>query len=77
MSYCSCAHVLTSIASIANTLYNIELLYNSTVSMVTDAIYIYIYIYIYIMYSIQFNYYLSASCPDRYKYNICMYIFAD
>ena len=30
-------HVLTSIASVTNALYIIELLYNSTVSMVTDA----------------------------------------
>ena len=38
MSYCSSVHILTSIASIANALYIIKLLYNSTVSMVTDAI---------------------------------------
>ena len=35
---CPIVHVLTSIASIANTLYIIKLLYNSTVSRVTDAI---------------------------------------
>ena len=38
MSYCPSVHVLTSIASIANALYIIKLLYNSTVSMVMDAI---------------------------------------
>ena len=41
MSYCPSVHVLTSIASVANALYIIKLLYNSTVSMVTDAIYMY------------------------------------
>ena len=39
MSYCPSVHVLTSIASVANALYIIKLLYNSTVSMVMDAIY--------------------------------------
>ena len=38
MSYCPSVHVLTSIASVASALYIIKLLYNSTVSMVTDAI---------------------------------------
>ena len=38
MSFYSSVHVLTSIASIANALYIIKLLYNSTVSMVMDAI---------------------------------------
>ena len=38
MTYCPSVHVLTSIASVANALYIIKLLYNSTVSMVTDAI---------------------------------------
>ena len=38
MSQCPRAHVLTIIASVDNALYNIKLLYNSTVSMVTDAI---------------------------------------
>ena len=37
MSYCLSVHVLTSIASLANALYIIKLLYNSTVSMVTAA----------------------------------------
>ena len=41
MSYCPSVHVITSIASIANTLCITKLLYNSTVSMVTDAIYTY------------------------------------
>ena len=38
MSYCPSVHVLTSIASVANALYIIKLPYNSTVSMVMDAI---------------------------------------
>ena len=38
MPYCLSAHVLTSIASVANTLYIIKLLYNSTVSMATNTI---------------------------------------
>ena len=38
MSYCPSVHVLTSIASIANALYIIKLLYDSTFSMVTVAI---------------------------------------
>ena len=41
LSYCLSAHVLTSIASVASTLYIIKLLYISTVSMVTDAIMLY------------------------------------
>ena len=41
MSYCPSVHVLTGIASIANALYIMKLLYNSTVSMVTDAIHSY------------------------------------
>ena len=38
MSYCLSVRVLTSMASVANALYIIKLLYNNTVSMVTDAI---------------------------------------
>ena len=38
MSCCLSVHVLTSIALIAKALYVIKLLYNSTASMVTDAI---------------------------------------
>ena len=43
MSYCPSAHVLISIESVANVSYNviIKLLYNSTVSMVTDVIHNY------------------------------------
>ena len=44
MSHCLSVHVLTSIASVANTLYIIKLLYNSTVSMVTDAITLIVYV---------------------------------
>ena len=40
MLYCPSVHVLTSIASVANALYMIDLLYNSTVSMVTDTIHV-------------------------------------
>ena len=36
--YCPSVHVLTSIASVANTSYIIKFWYDSTVSMVTDAI---------------------------------------
>ena len=43
MSYCPSVHVLTSIASVANALYIMKLLYNSTASMVTDAIHSYIH----------------------------------
>ena len=38
MSYCPSVHVLTNIASVANALYIIKLLYNSAVSMGKDAI---------------------------------------
>ena len=38
VSYCPSVHVLASIASLANALCIIKLLYNSTVSMVMDAI---------------------------------------
>ena len=46
MSYCPSVHVLTSIASVANALCVIKLLYNGTVSMVTDAIRTYLCMYI-------------------------------
>ena len=38
MSYCLSVHVLTSIASVVNTLYIIKFMYNGVVAMVTDAI---------------------------------------
>ena len=46
MSYCPRVHVITSIASVANTLYIIKLLYNSTVVMVMDAIMLYSHQYV-------------------------------
>ena len=38
VSYCPHAHVLTGTESVASALYIIKLQYNSTVSMVTDAV---------------------------------------
>ena len=40
--------MVKTLYTVASALYNIKLLYNGTVSMVTDAIYKYIYICIYL-----------------------------
>ena len=53
MSYRPSVHISTSIASVANASYIIKLLYNSTVSMVTDAIHMYTHVFIFMYACIQ------------------------
>ena len=64
MSYCPSIHVLTGIASIANALYIIKLLYKSTISMVMDAILLYYVLYVYVLLTYN-SFYGGKNAPIR------------